>query len=109
VEERQELVFPRACDAIIDQAIEKAFYVRTGHPRGHQAAAEHNSNMGELLLEEADHRKGAEGLAQIIEGKPGDCCPVAFNNCWQALAEIFVEGVSLWMLGSVEEILTLDR
>lgn len=94
---------------MINQAWEKPFPMITLHPRGDKAPTEHDSSMGELLLEEADHGKGREGLAQIVEGKACDCCIVTFDDLPQALAEIFIKGVFLGIAGSVEEIIALDR
>lgn len=94
---------------MINQAVEKRFSVPTGHPRGNKAAAEHDTYIGELLLEKADHGKGRKGLAQIVEGKANNCCPVVFNNSWQAPAEIRIKGIFRLMFGSVEKILALNR
>ncbi len=108
LEKCQELVFPRACDAMINQALKKYLPLLAPQPRGDQTAAEYNSNIRELLLEKADHGKGCEGLTQIVKGKPDNSCLVAFNNLPQAPAEIFKKGIFLRMLGSVEQIFALN-
>src|SRR4030042_4604871 len=94
---------------MINQAVKKPFPMIAPNPRGDQAAAEYNSKTGELLLEHADHGKGREGLAQIIEGEANNRCPIASDNCPQALAEIFKKRIFRWVPGSGQKIFAFNR
>ena len=61
--------------------------------------------MGVSLPEKPDDREGAEGLAQVIEGKADDgmIFPV-FEKRREARAEIWVEDIFFGMLGGVQQI-----
>jgi hypothetical protein len=94
---------------MINQAWGKPIPLIALQPRGNQAASENDSYIGELLLEHADHGKGREGLAQIIEGEANNRCPIASDNCPQALAEIFKKRIFRWVPGSVQKIFAFNR
>ena len=86
-EQGEQSCFPRTGDAVVNETGKRIPPSRPPHPRGHQPSSEHDLHPGKFLFEEADHREGAERLAQIVQGEADELC--FLYTCLPALEHSF--------------------
>ncbi len=104
----QEKVFPRAGDTVVDEPREGVSAFGPLQPRRHEPAAQHDDEPGEALPHEADHGKGAEGLAQVVQGYAGNGGIAISDEGLNSATEPGMEGIGLMLAGGPEKVSGLE-
>ena len=104
----QEEVLPRAGDTVVDKPREGIAAACCLEPRRHEPAAQHDDEPGEALPDEADHGKGAEGLAQIVQGYADNGGIAISEEGLNPAGKPGMEGIGLMLAGGSEKVCGLE-
>jgi hypothetical protein len=77
-------------------------------PRRHEPAAQHDDDMGEALPDKANHGKGAEGLAQVVQGHSGNGGIAIRDEGLKPAGKPGMEGIGLILAGGPEKVCGLE-
>ena len=98
---------PGARYTVIDESMEGVAAFAPLEPRCHEPAAQHDDKPGEMLADEADHGKGAQGLAQVVQGDTGDGCIALFDEGRNPAGKPAIKGTGFVLAGQPgEDLLT---
>jgi hypothetical protein len=89
---------------VVDEPREGVSAFRPLQPRRHEPAAQHDDEPGEVLPDESDHGKSAEGLAQVVQGYASNGGIALGDEGLNSSTEPGMEGVGFVLAGCPEKV-----